>query len=607
MQFTIQDFPENERYFLMELSYFDFPDIDLGDVSFSKPLSLSYFVETLEQAENAARRFISDYEFYKEKAIHRLRMIFQMSPYLQGMKMVGCINDNRNVYGTTKNMFKSGLAAQAYADQEGNVMLVYRGFESSSILAGICDYGTQLLTYFGIASPQFKRARQFFKEIAAEARGRIIIAGDRLGGSMAMYTYIKEKESFPLLTGIASNGKKRALLWKELRVGKYITTEDFIFKRSVKKEIQNAIMEKMFRDMDTAKRQEKSSFYDETEQYFRSGQEYYKVLFPVLKMLKEYVKADSMSLWFRHEDKGGEYIIPYLVDGEVLPGLQNLKLREGETFITASVFLGIGKQFPDLKRSRMFSYVQSLGGHESMICVPVSCDGKPIGALHLSKIGENWKFDEGAYGQVISFVERLGSYLSPYKNEIFYDDYFFQIYNRDMQKPVFFLEEFENRKMKFAKKDAFEDVISCIKGERLTLGEVLKYDGVCYTAENIEEYQNKLEEDMETLFEQEFDVSDSLSSLMEPYCEKEKEDGFLEKLDSRLHFKSFQEKVFEALTVKEKLIFHTVMCFIRRPKFLIVYPYLYALDKRLAEWAEDVIRRLSEEQRVTVLQFVVEE
>ncbi len=230
MGITIQTFSEMERFFLIELSYFDLKGMDLEHVSFQKTIPLSEMMAVLDQAENSAKRKTSGYHAYREKIVRRLRLIFAQSAILKKMKLVRYLNDNGNEYGTTENDWKSGLAAQAYSDEDGNVVLVFRGYEASSFAVSFHDFFSQAMLYLGIVSAQFQRGHHFFYEVAA-VKGNLVLIGDGLGGSLALYTYVREKENFPNLSGIAINANKNILLWRKIKADKYLITEDFILKK----------------------------------------------------------------------------------------------------------------------------------------------------------------------------------------------------------------------------------------------------------------------------------------------------------------------------------------------------------------------------------------
>ncbi len=605
MEFTIQDFPEMERFFLIELSYLDFQDMDLGNVSFVKPIPLSDIMAVLDQADSSARFMIPEYRSYLQKMLHRLRTIFHASKYLQKMKLVGYINDNGNAYGTTKNFWKSGLVAQAYSDHDGNVILTYRGTEASSLTAAAHDWESRLFPYLGMVSTQFKRAHAFFKEIAAKVKGKLIVAGDGLGGSLALYTYIQEKETMPDLTGLAISGKKDAFLWRRLSAEKYLTTGDFIFQRHVSKGIRKDMVDEIFHNLEMTQQEKKLSFFKGFEDFVRKNRAggYQKVLPELMEKLKDYTQADALCLWFCHEDNNGKYIIPYTVCGDLMQGIKHLKLREGETAICTAAFLGIGKLYTNLREIGLVSFGHQESENEAMMCVPILCSEKPIGAIQLSKAGTQWQFHDEMYEQAAAFAERLGEYLNPYRQEIFYDDdYLIQIYDRTIQKPVFSMAEYENRTMAFSRRRACEGIVSRLQGKNLASHEVLRYKGNYYTGRD-----KNFSKDFGFLFEKEFKPSDRLSIVLKPYYNQEKVSECLEELEQTLSFRNFEDRAFADLTIKEKLIFHTVACFVKQPVFLVIYPYLYAMEEKLREWADSMLLHLAARMKKTVLKLVIEE
>lgn len=612
MQFNIQEFSGMERFFFIELSYFDFSGLDLKNISFSNPIPLSEMIAVLNQAENSARILIPEYKIYRERAVERLSLMFSQSSLLKNMKLVGYMNDNGNQYGTTENFWKSGLVAQAYSDGDGNLMITYRGQEASSIPSAFHDFFSQAETYLGMIPAQFKKAHCFFRRIAAKAERNIILAGDRLGGAIAMYTYIMEKEHFQNLSGIAVNAKKGAIVWKRLKAERYLGTEDFVFKRNVKKEVHQDMAEVIFRDMEFQRKQENGSFYQEVSRCFEQIQmghsDYYDVLEPLMQKLKDCIQADTLILWFRHADKNGEYIVPYIIQGKAMPGLQHLRLREGETAICASAFMGIGKLFPDIREVGMVSFMQPDEEEESMICVPILCEGRSIGVVSVSRSGRHCRFNETVYQQMMFFGEELADYLKPFQKEIYYDndDYFLQIYDRTIQKPVFSIAEGENRTMAFSRKRACEGVTGRLTGKNLAPGEVWKYHRKYFMAGDAEELQSLVKGTIGILFAEEYAPENRLYVLLQPFMQKKEDKEYVKKLNQILKFEQFGERPFGTLSVKEKLIVHTCMALVKRPEFIIVYPYPYLIDERMREWADSMLRFLTAEERKTVLRFIIE-
>lgn len=379
----------------------------------------------------------------------------------------------------------------------------------------------------------------------------------------------------------------------------------------MKKELQEDMIDDMIREIEQKMKQERDSFYQGVTEYFQQIEEepqnYYDVLPAIMEYFKDSFHADALILWFRHGDKKGEYIIPYSILGNVMLGLHHLKLREGETVISASAFFGIGKLFPDISELGMFSFVQPDGGHESMMCVPITCSGKPIGAVHLSRLG-NSRFDGEAYHQAFFFAEKLGSYLQPFQREIYYDDddYFLQIYDRTIQKPVFSIAEYENRTMAFSRRHACEGVIGRITGQNLGPGEVVKYHRQCFTAENKEGLAELVKERIGVLFEKEYADFDRLFELLESFRQEEEGRTYLQKLNQMFLFESFEKQLFGTLSIKEKLIFHICMLMVKQPEFIIAYPYPYHLNEKTKEWADSILRFLAAGEKKTILKFVIE-
>ena len=109
------------------------------------------------------------------------------------------------------------------------------------------------------------------------------------------------------------------------------------------------------------------------------------------------------------------------------------------------------------------------------------------------------------------------------------------------------------------------------------------------------------------MFEKEFKPSDRLSIVLKPYYNQEKVSECLEELEQTLSFRNFEDRAFADLTIKEKLIFHTVACFVKQPVFLVIYPYLYAMEEKLREWADSMLLHLAARMKKTVLKLVIEE
>jgi len=589
-----------ERCFLIGISAFDFPDLRLSQADFESPVPLFKLVSGLDSAVCSEYIPNGNRAPLQEK-ISQLRTIFHASRFLGKMKLVCYVNDNSGRFCTTHDPARSGMAAMVFADDQENAWIVFRGKETNNFFARLCDSYSHFLTYLGIVPQQFILAQELFEKVASSVAGNIIVAGDGLGGELALYLYIRKKQKHSALTGMAANAKKRARLWQELDVDAFLSSEDFVFRRSISKNIQADLIKKMLRSIESESRREKEDFYKQTQEIFKKKPNR-AMIGNAMELLKNYVMADAVSLWFRHRDSRGDYVMPYVIYGDVVLGLKYLKLREGESVVSTAAFLGVGRLYQDLQEMQIFSIVQSSNQHESMICVPVFCGDSPIGVIQLSKLGEHRRLDEDIYQQVSSFAERFSKFVAPLAQELYYDDdsYFIQIYDRALQKPVFSIMQYEEYTLTFASRSDCDDIVARLMGEDLCATEVLKYCRNDYTQKNIRQFRKMIKKDMGTLFFQEYDSKICLSQLLQQGVEN----GIPDKLEKMLPYRDFMDKPFASLSIKKKIIFHLVALLVKQPAFVIIYPYPYLIDDKTRKWADSMIHFYTLGLGKTVLKFI---
>ncbi|ADU31796.1 Mbeg1-like protein [Evansella cellulosilytica] len=183
---SLKELSEQEKYLLLELSYWDIPplDFDINNDNFS--ITITEFFERAKEYERNEHRF---------HEIELIESILVDSPSLQRIELTAYQNNNPNDGNNSSGKSESGFVGYAFADDQGNIATAFRGSEDISDWDHLrTDWYSNVEAGLGREIQQQLEANAFFEKYTDNIGGEKILLGHSKGGNLASYVFANHYE-----------------------------------------------------------------------------------------------------------------------------------------------------------------------------------------------------------------------------------------------------------------------------------------------------------------------------------------------------------------------------------------------------------------------------
>ncbi|HWR55311.1 MAG TPA: GAF domain-containing protein [Negativicutes bacterium] len=557
MSLTMNSLLDIEKYFILELSYFDNCEYPNTTISPDNPIPISAFLESVPDCycafELAVRVKYKDVKRYIRESYERLKQVYDASENLKDLEIIGYINDNHNFLGNTRDKHKTSLVAFALRDSLGNGMVVYRGCEINYFSNIILDWGGCVTSALGHVTNQHKKALEFYDTYMKDLPGERNILGHSKGGNLATYVYINRKSgnvntyivNAQPYCWFAMNAEQKSWLKsgqfeylvhaadatrftnyapyisRVIPLNRYVKN-DVAYKHlffsarfddygnleggRILRQTHNKTIARVLNDHAGEKRKTKDELielFSDRMQTIRNSARFLSVGMDEILLA---LNAQAATLWLKSgtNDGADEFIYPFLIKGPVNDELYKLKLRRGEGIASDCAFNGAVRLVGDMKQDDTFfgGIDKSTGfSSASTITVPLRCDsGEIIGALQILNKNERGGFTRDDLDLALAMSEIIGSLITSESLESFSRD-FVLLSITNGSELVFEIEKSEYKELFFNNAAEQKWFLERITGVSLEDGDLLQFNREHFTGNQKEELASFRRLEVSVLFE----------------------------------------------------------------------------------------------------------